>query len=265
MHEENAMNNEMHTTCLHCGSVFRITAGQLDMADGQVRCGQCHQVFNALLTLESTIDQDQPLQQADEPTAAEAMADLLERREGPAQGRRAEDRRKVTLNEAMYGEESSHPSAFRQILWLAGIVSLLVISVVQAVYYQRYPLIASSQYQHQILSLCQLLPCDETRFSSLAQIELTERNVYTHPTRDDALMITGSFINRAGFSQPIPSLLISLSDIQGNLIANRLFKPQEYLTDKSLQRMLPSKAITFRLEILDPGNAALTYEFEFVK
>ena len=266
MHNGKAINEEMHTTCLHCGSVFRITADQLDMADGQVRCSQCHQVFNALLTLESVVDQDQPLQQAQEPTAAEAMADLLELKDDTARARLAAgDERKVTLNEAMYGDESASPSAFRQILWIAAIVTLLVISVVQAVYYQRYQLIASSQYQQQILSLCQLLPCDQTRFSSLAQVELTERNVYTHPTRDDALMITGSFINRADFSQPIPSLLISLSDIQGNLIANRLFKPQEYLTDKSLQRMPPNKAVTFRLEILDPGNAALTYEFEFVK
>ena len=147
MHNGKAINEEMHTTCLHCGSVFRITTDQLDMADGQVRCSQCHQVFNALLTLESVVDQDQPLQQAHEPTAAEAMADLLELKDDTARARLAGDERKVTLNEAMYGDESASPSAFRQIMWIAAIVTLLVISVVQAVYYQRYQLIEDPRYQ----------------------------------------------------------------------------------------------------------------------
>ncbi len=265
MPSDNPTTNEMHTTCLHCGSVFRISTEQLDMAYCQVRFSQCQQTFNALLTLESPLEESQPLQHANEPTAAEAIADLFEHSQAAADPEPAEDPDSVSLNEAMYGEGRAPRSAFRQMLWFAGIVTLLVISLVQVVYYQRYQLISSSQFQPQILSLCQLLPCDEDRFNSLPEIELIERNVYTHPTRDNALMITGSFINKADFSQPIPSLLISLSDIQGNLIANRLFEPTEFLANASQQRIESKKAVSFRLEILDPGNTALTYEFEFVQ
>ncbi len=254
----------MHTTCLHCGSVFRISTEQLDMADGQVRCSQCQQTFNALLTLESPLEET-PAEHADEPTAAEAIADLFDQPQAAADPEPADETNSVSLNEAMYGEGNAPRSAFRQMLWIAGIIILLAISLIQVVYYQRYQLISSSQFQPQIMSLCQLLPCDENRYSSLSQIELIERNVYTHPTRDNALMITGSFINKADFSQPIPSLLISLSDIQGNLIANRLFQPAEFLTDASRQRVQPKKSVSFRLEILDPGSTALTYEFEFVE
>ncbi|MBM4195532.1 MAG: DUF3426 domain-containing protein [Gammaproteobacteria bacterium] len=41
----------MYTRCPQCRSVFRVTAVLLQMADGDVRCGNCSEVFNALHTL----------------------------------------------------------------------------------------------------------------------------------------------------------------------------------------------------------------------
>ena len=38
----------MKTYCPNCQTVFRITAEQLRLRAGKVRCGQCHHVFNAL-------------------------------------------------------------------------------------------------------------------------------------------------------------------------------------------------------------------------
>jgi len=42
----------MHTICPECSSVFRITTEQLKMAHGQVRCGFCSTIFDALGNLE---------------------------------------------------------------------------------------------------------------------------------------------------------------------------------------------------------------------
>jgi predicted Zn finger-like uncharacterized protein len=39
------------TTCPACGTRFRVTPGQLAVHRGDVRCGQCHHVFNALTQL----------------------------------------------------------------------------------------------------------------------------------------------------------------------------------------------------------------------
>jgi predicted Zn finger-like uncharacterized protein len=41
----------MFTRCPKCQTVFRISAAVLQMADGDVRCGSCSEVFNALQTL----------------------------------------------------------------------------------------------------------------------------------------------------------------------------------------------------------------------
>jgi hypothetical protein len=62
----------------------------------------------------------------------------------------------------------------------------------------------------------------------------------------------------------MPELLISLFDVQGRLIANRLFQPNEYLLDDRNRNVVaPQVPFQFRLEIVDPGTDALTYEFEF--
>ena len=260
------LGDNLQTTCLHCGSVFRITQQQLDAAHGQTRCSQCHQVFNALFTLDNLADnariiRTKPAQQ-DHPPPTE-VDPLDNSDDGEASERLAPP--EVSLREAMYGDSTpAGQRRLRPLLWIVGILALVIVTLVQLVYYQRYPLLASPGYQQQVLNLCRLLPCDESRFSSLSQVKLIERNVFTHPTRANALMISGSFINKAPFSQSVPGLLISLSDIQGNLIGNRLFKPGEYLVDSSITRMTPGKPIQFRLEIADPGVQALTYEFEFV-
>lgn len=232
---------KLQTTCLHCGSVFQITTEQVEIAGGQVRCNQCMQVFNARLTLENVNGHDH-----DE---ANFISDTPQ---------------SVSLNEAMYGDDYKSHNSFKAVLWMVGILLLIIAAVVQLIYYQRYPLISSTQYQQQILNLCQILPCDKTRFRSLSQIKLIERNVFTHPTQKHALMITGRFINEASFDQPVPSLMISLSNVRGELIANRLFTADEFLADKSIKILPSGKAIQFRLEVMDPDADALTYEFEFV-
>jgi predicted Zn finger-like uncharacterized protein len=39
------------TRCTHCGTIFKVVQDQLKVSEGWVRCGRCHEVFNALPTL----------------------------------------------------------------------------------------------------------------------------------------------------------------------------------------------------------------------
>lgn len=266
------LDDVMQTTCLFCGSVFRVTQQQLDQAHGKVRCGVCGEQFNALLTLENyqgeathrieaaaeAAGKEENIRDHEEPQPEKPRPD--DRLEDASQ---AEPVAPVSLQAAMYGDAAERRRN-RQWLWGLGILGLLALLVVQVIYYLRYDLIAKPEYQQQVLNLCRVLPCDEQRFHSPQQFRLTERNVFTHPTRDQALIINGRFVNQAPFAQQPLRLRISLSDLQGNLIANRLFTPDEYLVDPGLRRIEPGKSVPFRLEIFDPDEKALTYEFDFV-
>ena len=253
----------METTCTECGSRFRLTENQLKHAYGKVRCGECGTVFNALVNLRNYEGEIPPgyLDQAQaEDFASEKTSPLI----GFDSESEVEQRPELSLHEAMYGSERRPFITFGPLAWFIGILLLCALGVVQVIYYQRYQLIENPRYQQQVIALCRVLPCAEIEFSSTEQIRLLERNVFTHPVTTNALMVTGSFVNQAPFTQKLPELLISLFDIKGKLIANRLFTPPEYLLgDKNRVVLKPGLPIQFRLEVVDPGTDALTYEFEF--
>jgi len=249
MFKRSQLGDIMETSCQNCNARYYITDEQLKIAVGKVRCSECGEVFNALSSLKTYEDNisENNHHQTVLPEVDHSYTSEL------------------SLHEAMYGETKSSFKPFYPLLWFIGILLLLVITTTQAFYYQRYELISSSRYQQQILNLCELVPCANSQFSSSRQIKLLERNVFTHPVKPNALMVIGSFVNEAPFPQKLPKLLVSLFDIQGNLIANRQFVSDEYLQPNSQVSTLQSnKPIPFRLEILDPGTEALTYEFEFI-
>jgi predicted Zn finger-like uncharacterized protein len=272
----------METTCPQCKSRFRLTEKQLSQAFGKVSCGECGNVFNAMTDLqnyEGALPLDYFARQAEEDeflqesslsiSAIDVDVDVDDDDDADTDADTdAEtvfvERRQVSLHEAMYGSERRSLFALGPLGWFVGILLLAAVGIAQTIYYQRYQLIEKPRYQQQVLNLCQVLPCAETSFSSIEQIRLLERNIFTHPVATNALMVTGSFVNQAPFAQKLPDLLISLFDVQGKLIANRLFSPPEYLLDdKNRGIVKPELPVQFRLEIVDPGTDALTYEFEF--
>ena len=246
----------METTCNQCKSRFRLTEKQLRQAYGKVCCGECGCVFNAMNALgnyegELPTNYFEQQEDAEKLSAGNGEAEFVERRQ-------------VSLHEAMYGSERRSFFSSGPLTWFVGILLLTAVGTAQIIYYQRYQLVEDSRYQQQVINLCQVLPCAETEFSSTGQIRLLERNIFTHPVTSNALMVTGSFVNQAPFAQKLPELLISLFDVQGKLIANRLFTPPEYLLENKNRGIVkPDLPVQFRLEIVDPGTNALTYEFEF--
>ena len=50
------------TSCPSCGTVFRVVEDQLKVSEGWVRCGHCHDVFNALEGLFDLERRDSALQ-----------------------------------------------------------------------------------------------------------------------------------------------------------------------------------------------------------
>ena len=270
MFSSTQLGKVMETSCDQCNSRFRLTEEQLREAYGKVRCGVCGAVFNGLLGLKN-YEGEQPsdyLEQhiAPEQPEVESLGNVDRRKSDRADADiQSHDRRALSLHEAMYGSERRSFFSLAPLSWFIGILLLSTLGIAQAIYYQRYQLIEDPRFQQQVINLCQLLPCAEREFASVEQMRLLERNVFTHPVASNALMVTGSFINQAPFTQKMPELLISLFDVHGKLIANRRFKASEYLLDDRNRSVVESQVpIQFRLEIVDPGIDALTYEFEFL-
>ena len=62
----------LFTRCPECATAFRVTDEALKKASGQVRCGRCASVFNALA--EQIRADAEPTSSANDETAAETVA-----------------------------------------------------------------------------------------------------------------------------------------------------------------------------------------------
>ena len=78
-------------------------------------------------------------------------------------------------------------------------------------------------------------------------------------------MVTIVFINRSPFYQAYPVIEFQLSDINQNPVAGRYFLPNTYLDAKVdiKEGIKPDTPIRAVIEINDPGELAINYDFDF--
>jgi predicted Zn finger-like uncharacterized protein len=113
--------------------------------------------------------------------------------------------------------------------------------------------------------LCGPLNCNLPLRRDLGRVEMVEREVRDHPQVRDALLVSAAFVNRAPYTQSYPVLQISFSDVAGTPVAVRRFMPEEYLRDKNpAHGMAPGEEALVMLEVVDPGERAVSFQFDFM-
>ena len=87
----------------------------------------------------------------------------------------------------------------------------------------------------------------------------------SHPELADALVVDAVIVNGADFAQPFPELELRFTTIDGDLVAGRRFKPEEYLSGElaGVTLMVPKTPVRLALEITDPGADAVNYFLSF--
>lgn len=154
------------------------------------------------------------------------------------------------------------------ISWGAVAASTLLIAVLcgQFIWQQRYQLAEVDGLRPYLEGFCGVLDCDLPLRQEPAQVEMVEREVRDHPLVDGALLVNAAFVNRADFRQAYPVFQISFSDVSGTLVAVRRFAPQVYLLEQRplAQGLAPGEWARVNLELVDPGDKAVSFQFEFL-
>lgn len=249
----------MQTECPHCNTVFRVKETELEQADGQVRCGHCLAVFTA----DNPYTSFQAEQHLKEPEntpidininslnvdTSHIVADVI-----PPE-LRAESRK----NKYHFGVFST---LILTLAILAGIAGLFL----QYAYYNRDSLVKITDLRPWLNIMCQQANCTLAPAKDLKSITLNNKNIFSHPNAKNALMISASIINQADFSQDYPVIELRFEDIRGKTIAGRRFNATEYLgvPEDQISKMQPDIPVNINLEIKDPGNDMVSYEFEFL-
>lgn len=148
----------------------------------------------------------------------------------------------------------------------AAALFLALLLLGQYAFVERHWLASMPRLRPALEVFCDLLRCDLPLRRDLGKMEMVEREVRDHPNVADALLINAAFVNRAAFPQDWPLFQISFSDVSGTLVALRRFRPEEYLDagkDPSAG-MAPGEEARLLLEVIDPGDSAVSFQFDFL-
>ena len=113
--------------------------------------------------------------------------------------------------------------------------------------------------------MCDSLPCTLPALNDVNLIRSSNLVVRSHPTIEQALVVDAIMTNYAKFKQQFPIMELQFTDLSGNVVAGRRFKPSEYLGGELVgtQAMPIKQPVHIALEIADPGETAINYQMRF--
>jgi len=216
------------TRCPHCDTWFRVQAGQLQAARGQVRCGECDHPFDALAELR---DEPPPVSHA----PAEDPAPL------PAR----------------------HAPSPAGILWILGALVLGLILVLQVLWWQRERLAATPNGWPWARALCRVLPCEARPPRRPDRIEVIGRSLTPDPAHPGTLRFHLEIANRARMPQPWPRIDLVLSDQRAAPLGGLRLSPKDYLTPDAPEWFAPGHSLEVRRRIADTRPPSRGFHIEF--
>lgn len=267
----------MYTRCPQCKTTFAVTEALLEERGGVVRCGHCARIFRADQNLVKSLDDETGNTAAVDNShaipesggvtdLAPAAPDVAVAESPKAEtGSRKLSREELAQTlDALLGRTRRRPEK----LWLWTLTSVLLVFalLLQLAYYNRNSWSYDPRLAPYLRPLAKALnwPLEPRRDEGL--IELTDTLVLAHPKYDGVLRVKATLINRAQFTQPFPTLEITLTDRRGEVAARRHYPPEEYLSKKQLELdgMSLNVATRIQLDIKSPGPQIEGFEIRVI-
>jgi len=263
---------------------------------GEVRCGACLSIFDALAALsdeiprtdadatDSSANRHDEAQHQDRTNNGEApFASRFDIDDGQDSGAVLLDTFKVeTPRTAQRPKMDDVPQSLRED-WQRlqtmratrlrnislGLLTLILLAGLGLQYMwfepedllRRFP-----QARAGVEAFCKRADCLLPSTRDPAKIKLLSRAVRAHPDYEGALLVSATFSNNAAWAQPFPDMKFSLYNVNGLTIASRVFHPEQYLAGALPADALlpPGQPVQISLEILAPEEAAVSFEFTFL-
>jgi len=254
----------MITRCPFCQTHFRVRAEQLAARAGQVRCGKCKQVFDAL---EHLVEGIAPVHEhaavhtntaASESVPAEAENVIAEVQEPaidaspgqevettlggagvfeattlapePAQPAGIEPWAAPGADAFDFGPAADTAERARRWPWLLGAILLLLVLLAQAAYYYRSTIIVLfPQAKPYAVALCAALRCDLPLPRRIELMSIEASDLQADTANPNIMVLSATLKNRAIFGQQFPMLELTLTDPQDQPVVRRVLAPPDYL------------------------------------
>jgi hypothetical protein len=161
------------------------------------------------------------------------------------------------------GPVAAAPTARRWLLptLIAGLSLLLAMQWLLA---DRDRLAADPRWRPLLLQGCAALRCSVPPWREPAALSLLDRDVRPHPRQPGVLRVNATFRNDARWAQAWPRILLTLSDVDGRVVAARRFEPAEYLGAPPAQAALaPGQSAAIRMDVVEPAPGIVAFAFAF--
>jgi len=156
-------------------------------------------------------------------------------------------------------------SGWRKVLWSLVILTLLGVLVAQAAWFQFDRLAAIPELRPFYEKACDYAGCELKPLIDVDAIQSRKLVVRTNPDNRSQLIVDAVIINQAGFEQPFPAIALTFSNLNGDVVAQSSFTPQEYLAGDAsdLDTMPRDTPVRIAINIRDPGRDAVNYNLSF--
>ncbi|WP_370263355.1 zinc-ribbon and DUF3426 domain-containing protein [Limnobacter sp.] len=199
------------TRCPHCNTLFKVSTGQLQLHQGQVRCGQCKQVFSGIENL----------------TAADSQVWQTMQLQVPAPGSPEEK----TPDSALFSEASASAGAGlfkpeRSAAVRRASVALGLLLLLQTAWWQRTTLAAQVPPVAQVLANSSVVIQHLFSLPASAAVQVQGSGLQALDEHNVRLDVT--LRNSATLPAAWPHLRVDLLDAQGLVLATRSVSPGDY-------------------------------------
>lgn len=147
---------------------------------------------------------------------------------------------------------------------VVGIVVLAIALVVQILLADRARLAADARWRPVVTGLCTVLRCDVPPWHEPDAFTMLERDVRAYPATTGVLRVSATFRNDARWPQAWPTLLLTLSDVDGRMVGARAFAPADYLDEGlATSRLEPGQRASVAFDVREPAPDIVAFTFEF--
>lgn len=150
--------------------------------------------------------------------------------------------------------------------WAWGSVALLLLGACQVFYFNFGEWSRTQQWRPFYTQVCTYVGCTLPTVQDIKTMKASQLVVRSHPSLANALVVDSLLENEADFAQPFPDLTLIFKDLNEHVVASRRFSPDEYLSGEvaGTQSMPSQTEVHVALEILDPGQNAVSYSIQLV-
>ncbi|HEX9572333.1 MAG TPA: DUF3426 domain-containing protein [Burkholderiales bacterium] len=199
----------MITRCPACATAFRVTESQLHARSGQVRCGRCGALFDALAALSPGSSSRASLPQLDAPPAS--TAPMLD-----------------TEKDAAF-DFGPQPHRRSSRLWWLGSAFLVIALAAQLAYRYRGEIaVLLPEAKPLIHGMCAEFGCDVPLPRRAELLGIESSDLQADSALPSVMVLTATLRNQAGFIQAFPALELTLTNAQDQTVARRVLMPRDY-------------------------------------